>query len=241
MRKTLILLAGLAAAPVAAPVAVEPVTAAETAAETATGTAAEASTGTAEALFATGLLDGMAPGTRLIFAHERAGDFPEEALAKVEGGVVEIEPVAVGDGPRTARLELTGARGTPTVAELPLASGHPLLILFLENTARNMAELTRGNPAYIRNRMREALGGGGTAAPVELAGMYGPTTQFSFRPFETDPNRARMGAFADLELRFVLGDAVPGRFAVLTTQTGPGADGTPAYLETMRFDHVEED
>ena len=49
----------------------------------------------------------------------------------------------------------------------------------------------------VRNRIREALAAAGL-------GQEGTPREVTFMPFEDDPNRARMGAFADLaiELRF---------------------------------------
>jgi hypothetical protein len=43
------------------------------------------------------------------------------------------------------------------------------------------------------------------------------------RPFADDPNRARMGAFADLELSVTMSEAVPGWYHSLLAATPDGA------------------
>jgi hypothetical protein len=59
-----------------------------------------------------------------------------------------------------------------------------------------------------------------------------------FRPFAADPNRARLGAFADLELRVVVSGAVPGGFERFEAEA-PGTGGAPVYAETIVFERME--
>lgn len=203
--------------------------------------ATEAASGEAQdRLFAEGVLDGVVSGRELIFRHERSGGYPGERPAKIADGEIAVALTAGEEG-RRAEVRLTGQDGSPAVAQLPAAAGHPLLLVFLENSARAMAELTGGNPVYIRNRMREALGAQDETEPAEIVveGAAAPGTRITFRPFADDPNRNRMGAFADLELDFVVSDAVPGGFAELRAASGPGAGGEPDYLESMVFERIE--
>lgn len=47
----------------------------------------------------------------------------------------------------------------------------------------------------------------------------------TLHPFEGDPNRARMGEFAELTLHFVVSDKVPGHFLSLSEDTPGPATG----------------
>ena len=88
-----------------------------------------------------------------------------------------------------------------------------------------MATLTGGSPDYIRNRIKDAVFRGGSIA------REGGVTTVVARPFESDPNRARMGGFETLQLRFVLGDdpAAPIREMVAET-AGPVSPAVPREM-----------
>ncbi|MFC7704139.1 hypothetical protein ACFQXB_08035 [Plastorhodobacter daqingensis] len=88
----------------------------------------------------------------------------------------------------------------------------PILLFFLEETVRAVAEATGGSPFYIRNRMREAL------VRAEAARGEGP---FSVRiaPFESDTNRARLGAFADLRIEITAEPGHPAHVLALSADT----------------------
>jgi hypothetical protein len=196
-----------------------------------------------ERLFQDAVLDFLGAEEHLVFRHDRSGTLLGNQLAAIEGGEIDV---SVGDGTggaREARVSLTGAQGRPATAVLSALAGHPVLIVFLENTARNMAALTGGSPFYIRNRMREALASEDAAAPVRLAiaGAEIEASEVTLRPFAEDPNRERMGPFADLTLRIALSDAVPGGFARFEATTGAAGDAAPGYAETIVFQTVEEE
>lgn len=89
---------------------------------------------------------------------------------------------------------------TREIGPFPVSGGDPVLVFFLEQTARDMARLTGGSPFYIRNRIKEAIFGGGR---IE---RDGDRSVASFQPFAGDPNADRMGGFQTLTLTFVLGD-----------------------------------
>lgn len=194
-------------------------------------------------LFEVGLLDGIATGDRLVYRHQRSGSFDAGRVPAIDGEEIGIALVSGAEGRREAHVTLTGSRGRPTRARLPAGGGHPLLLVFLETTVDNMAAMTGGSPHYIRNRMREALGQQDVTEPVEVTagGAEVAGTRLTFTPFTGDPNRGEMGAFAELELRVVLSDAVPGEIASLSAVTGPGADGTPVLRERMVFERIEEE
>ena len=193
-----------------------------------------------ERLFAPGVLDQVPTGAHLVFRHTREGSFDTARLPAIADGKLDLG-LAEADGRRAAQVTLSDAGRTRSQATLP-AAGNPVLLVFLETSLRSMAALTGGSPFYLRNRIREAFAQQDAREPVEieLGGAPVAGERLVFRPFEDDPNRARMGAFADLELSVVVGDAVPGRLARLQAATGPGPDGRPVYSETMVFERMEE-
>ncbi|MFC3628836.1 hypothetical protein ACFOM8_05190 [Paracoccus angustae] len=112
---------------------------------------------------------------------------------------------------------------TRQIGPFPISGGDPVLTFFLEQTTRDMARLTGGSPFYIRNRIKEAIFGGGRID------RSGDGTVASFQPFAQDPNAARMKGFQTLTLTFVLGDPKqPIRELRAETQ-----GGQPGYLNRM--------
>ncbi|PIP97003.1 MAG: hypothetical protein COW75_09155 [Rhodobacterales bacterium CG18_big_fil_WC_8_21_14_2_50_71_9] len=90
-----------------------------------------------------------------------------------------------------------------------------------------MANVTGGSAFYLRNRIRFALRDG------IVAGDDGALT---IHPFENDPNRAKMAAFGDLEMRFEVSEDRPGMIVALRARAGDAA--RPAYLEEIRLENA---
>jgi hypothetical protein len=86
---------------------------------------------------------------------------------------------------------------------------------------RAAGDATGGSPFYLRNRMKDAMRG-------ELALDGGVV---SFQPFAADPNRARLGPFADIEIRITVDESAPGMLRLLRAET-PDA----AFFEEFRID-----
>lgn len=134
-----------------------------------------------------------------------------------------------------ARLVLARSRGEEAAREITsfgTASANPILLYFLESVARATAEASGGSPFYIRNRIRDALGAADLGPETEIPHAGAPLTvrRTELRPFADDPNRARLGAFADLVLGVTLAPDLPGRLLELSADT-PG-DG-PGYHERL--------
>lgn len=188
-------------------------------------------------IFRVGLLGGVEVGQTLIFARERAG--ADAASPPIDDGEIKVAVIEEA-GQRIAQMELRAPGQAPSGTRLPADGGHPVLLVFLETTARTMAEATGGSPFYIRNRMRESLGADVPLDPVEvtLAGKTISAQAATFRPFENDPNREKMGQFADLALILTLSDAVPGGF-VRFEAAGAGPDGEAGFSEAIDFDRLD--
>jgi hypothetical protein len=196
--------------------------------------------GVHEGLFATGVLEELEDGESLVFRHERSVEPDNTALPDFEGTAA-VSVVEGEAGGREARVKLVSDGRDRPVPPLPADAGHPLLLIFLETAVRTTAEATGGSPFYIRNRIREKLWTDEGGKPVEIRyqGEAVEAEELVYRPFASDPNRARMGGFADLELRFLVSDALPGRIGLLELQS-PEGDGAPEVSETLALEGLEE-
>lgn len=196
-------------------------------------------------LFELGVLDAVTTGQSLSYAHARAGTAADpNVLRPITDGDVELRIVDdIETGGRDALVTLREGARARDLTPFPAEAGNPLLMVFMETNVRSMAAATGGSPHYIRNRMREALRTQDRAETVAvvLDGRSIEARRFSFRPFDDDPNAARMGAFADLEISFLVSEEVPGRFAMLEAVTGAGPDGAPALRETIILAGIEAD
>lgn len=182
-----------------------------------------------------------AGGELLRYAHDRhlpsreaGGDLPGQGH-----GLAMPRPVSAGvallsrqDGPDRLVLSLGENGGPPApMGEFPPDGANPILLVFLENVVRNMAVQTGGSPHYIRNRIREALG------EADLGQAAGPgRLQVELQPFHGDPNRSRMGEFAQLRLSLTFDPRQPQRLVELKADTASGQDG---YYETLSL--IEEE
>lgn len=197
--------------------------------------------GVHEGLFATGVLDGLATGESIRFRHERSVEPDTPRIPEFEG-TAEVSVTEAADGGREARVALV-ANGKPRpVPPMPAGAGHPLLLVFLESTVQTMSETAGGSPFYIRNRIRQAFWDGGEVAPVAIRyeGETVTAEKLVYRPFADDPNRDRMGGFADLSLSFLVSDAVPGGIARFDLEV-PQVANLPGMSETIVLEGLEQE
>lgn len=174
-----------------------------------------------------GILADLPEDAPLRYAHERR--LP--AAAEERGGAIPLRPLAAGEAalarigsPQGDRLvlTLTEAGRSREVGRYAASGADPLLLAFLENVVRAVSARTGGSPFYLRNRIRESL----------VAAEIGEGEAVVLRPFAEDPNRARLGDFADLVLSFRLDPARPERLLELRAEAGAAPE---AYLETLRL------
>ena len=131
--------------------------------------------------------------------------------------------------------------GPPRVlGSFPAGIGNPIAMVFLEQVVNRVAEQTGGSPFYIRNRIRDALGGPGEGEPVTVPwhGEEVPATEIALLPFAGDSHRAQLGAFADLEIRVLVSEEVPGWYVSIRAEA-PGASTEPAYAASFSLAGVE--
>jgi len=186
-------------------------------------------------IFAPGAAAGAAD---VSYAHARqvpAGLPEDAALPKAVSDEVLTLAQSSGESPRRVLTRQGPGAAASPVSEFPLSGPDPVLLFFLESTARNMAALTGGSPFYIRNRIREALGQADLGTEVTVEGS--PARQIVLRPFAADPNRASMGAFAELALTLVVETEGAPRFLSLSADTAPAEGG---YHESLTLMPEEE-
>lgn len=179
----------------------------------------------AETLMQPGLFADV-PGDDLpCYAHDRTLTASEEAghaSEPVKDGKVCLTRTT-SQGQDYLELSLANAGQSGVAARFPAETSNPVLLFFLENVVRNAAVQTGGSPYYIRNRIREAL----TAEEQQLDG---DVAQSVLHPFDQDPNRARLGDFADLVITLRFDAADPAQLLLLSADTGDGAN---RYTETL--------
>lgn len=140
-----------------------------------------------------------------------------------DGRLTLAEVVDPSDGQPVLEVRQEDGTRDRRIGPFPISGGDPVLTFFLEQTARDMATMTGGNPHYIRNRMKDALFRGGSIA------REGDIATAEFQPFAEDANAARMNGFQSLTLTFVMADpAEPIR--EMRAETGEGGPGYRSSL-----------
>lgn len=175
-------------------------------------------------LFYTPHFETTDPASEQIYKHSRTSTLQDRlgpnsetmiSVTRAKNGS-EYETIIVLDANGAAH-QLDNFQGVP---------GNPILMVFMETIVNSISRATGGSPFYIRNRIKESFEKGAVATK-------GGETQLTFKPFEDDRNRARMGPFAELEILILMNADLPGMFKTLHAQT-PGP-GEPAYSEEMTY------
>jgi hypothetical protein len=173
-------------------------------------------------LMAPGLFEAVPAGSAVAYDETRSvPDAEATTVEEVDDGRLRLEVVQAGEM-RLVREE--DGEAVP-LGTFPDGVANPLLLYFLETTVRVMAETTGGSPYYIRNRIREAL------VASDLGTARGEAREVTLSPFTDDPNRPRMGAFADLVIRLRFDPEAPSRILELSADT-PAGDHERMVLAT---------
>lgn len=145
-------------------------------------------------------------------------------LPVADGSVTLTQTIDPSDQKPVLELVETTDSRTRKIGPFPISGGDPVLTFFLEQTTRDMAKLTGGSPFYIRNRIKDAVFRGGRFARTA------ETATATFRPFEDDPNAARMQGFQTLTLTFLLDS--DSSHPIREMQASTEGD-SPGYLNRM--------
>lgn len=186
-----------------------------------------------DSLFAEAVLEDHPAGQEIHYSHQLSGPEAPGFQPVTDGRLILVKP---SDGAPRLTLTMISDGRSQSLPDFPLEGGNPVLLVFLESVSRSMADLTGGSPFYIRNRIKDALREGGETESLAQPRDKGMVTAqaLTLHPFRDDPNRARMGAFADLALRFVVSDHVPGHILELSANT-------EGYHETIALTDAGKD
>ena len=186
-------------------------------------------------VFRSGTLEGLPEGTELRYDAAGLGEAGDRAAWR---------EVVVGLGPGNS-VQLSGQPEGEADATQPLGSfeagiGNPVAMMFLEQTVNSISAATGGSPFYVRNRIRDALGTEDAAEAVTASweGAEVAATEVALRPFAEDAHRAQLGRFADLEIRVVVSEAVPGWYLSLSAEA-PAAGTEEAFASSLSLAEVE--
>ena len=170
-------------------------------------------------IFRGGTLGDVDPGQTLVYDRAVTNQLDPEAAEAAAGEVT----LSLAEG-ATDQAVLTFRHDTTeqSIGRFPAQTGNPIVMYFLESVVRDMAAAAGGSPFYIRNRVKAAL-----VQPAELEtrevtvdSEAVTVQQVTLRPFEGDPNAARMSGFDALTLTFTLSEAVPGWYRSLEARVG---------------------
>lgn len=141
------------------------------------------------------------------------------------------------DDTRTVRVRMfSGGHAVPAgpFRDYP---GNPILVLFLENHLKGLAPLLEANPRYIKNAIRKGLRENATISPTTVAfkGKSVEGWRVVTRPFEGDPQTAKMRGFETMTYTFVVSPAVPGEIVSIEAQA-KNAEGGELLEEKIDYD-----
>lgn len=176
-------------------------------------------------IFRGGTLDALPVGAELDYQGETTFGLTPSGIEHVS---VELRE----EDTTTISRQSEGDSARP-LGSFSTSTGNPLAMFFLERTVRTISEATGGGQTYIRNRIREALAGPGEVEEVTVSwqGREVPATRVTLAPFVNDPNRSRLGAFADLRLEVTVSQEVPGWYHSLSATTPGHGTGKGGHAE----------
>lgn len=159
-------------------------------------------------LFRTPHLDGVDRPATLDYEYRREQKGGDGFVDSVALTVTDV----AADGAKDISVHfLTGSRHKP-YSDFTDFRGNPLLMVFLEDDVRRMAEKFGGGDIYMRNRIRSAFYDGASTEPVSfrLDGRSVAGTKVTVTPFVGGKYRERMGEYEHKVYEFVVSTEVPG-------------------------------
>lgn len=185
-----------------------------------------------ELFFERPYLTQLQPGTTLTYAYKhvtseaKLGDGFEETLD------LKVEAAAEDPSKRVADVLIHRDGKEGEAGPFPTMNGNPIALILLERDVKEIAQLSKGSPFYLRNRVREHLATG-TVTPARFAydGREIEGWKLTMRPFAEDPNKDKLLELVGRRYEFLFAEAVPGGLYSIDVVT-PKADGSANMIET---------
>lgn len=196
------------------------------------GSAALAAPTATELFFDKPYLSSVAPGSKLTYVYKHVTtkpDLGESFDEKVEMNVDAAPENAAG---RVADVDIWRGDKHTEAGPFPTMSGNPVSLVLLERDVREMVQLSKGSPFYIRNRVRDALGTGTVEeARFDYQGKQVSGWKMTMTPFASDPNKDKLAELVGRRYVFLFSDEVPGGLYEIRVVT-PKLDGSSNIIET---------
>jgi len=197
-----------------------------------TATGAFAAPNGTDLFFGKNYLDTVQPGTRIAYDYKHMAS--EEKLGESFDEKMELNVTAPPEdaSKRIAAVDITRGDRHTEAGPFPTMNGNPISLVLLERDVKEMAQLTKGSPFYIRNRVRDSIASGTVEATTfDYAGKPMEGWKLTMAPFANDPNKEKLLELAGRRYEFLFSDAVPGGLYAIRVVT-PKADGKSNIIET---------
>lgn len=199
---------------------------------TAASTVALAAPTATELFFATPYLSKVAPGTTLNYAYRHTAAKPELGEGYDEAMAMRVTAPPDDASRRIADVVIRRGDKEGEAGPFPTLNGNPIALVLLERDVKEMAQLSKGSPFYIRNRVRDHLAEGKVEpARFVFDGREVEGWRLSMQPFAGDPNKDKLQELAGRRYEFLFSDAVPGGLYAIRVVT-PARDGASNIIET---------
>ncbi|MCK0196261.1 hypothetical protein MWN34_04975 [Ancylobacter sp. 6x-1] len=196
-----------------------------------TASAAPAAPGPLDLFFNTPYLAGLPSGATLSYAYVHKTARPDLGDSFDETMKLSLAPAQEDAAKKVATVAIF--RGTAERGAGPFpALGNPMTLVVLEREAKELTELSKGSPYYIRNRLRDGL----ASAKVEPTsfsydGKMIDGWKMSMTPFASDPHKDQLLELIGRSYEFVFSKDVPGGLYAVKVLT-PQKDGSAPMIET---------
>lgn len=187
--------------------------------------------GPVELFFETPYLAKLPNGTRLSYdyvhttARKDLGDSFDEAMQ------LTMTPAEDDAAKQVAKVDIRRGQSEQGAGPFP-ALNNPLTLVLMEREAKEITELSKGSPFYIRNRLRTALGEASVEpANFDYDGKPVAGWKMVMTPFAKDPHKDQLAEIINRRYEFVFSDQVPGGLYAISVVT-PQADGKSNLIET---------
>ena len=177
-------------------------------------------------------LNSVPPGTKIAYDYKHVAT--EEKLGESFDEKLELNVSAPPEdaSKRIAAVDIWRGDRHNEAGPFPTMNGNPISLVLLERDVKEMAQLTKGSPFYLRNRVRDSIANGTVEATTfDYAGKPVEGWKLTMAPFANDPNKDKLAEVAGRRYEFLFSDAVPGGLYAIRVVT-PKADGKSNIIET---------